>query len=76
MTERASPFYPHLLAPLNLGFTQLKNRVLMSPVFSLSRAPLAASPRAPERRAAELAAGEAPVTCWSRAQARCTPHLA
>lgn len=29
MTERASPFYPHLLAPLDLGFTQLKNRVLM-----------------------------------------------
>ncbi|MGV8924198.1 MAG: FAD-dependent oxidoreductase [Ewingella sp.] len=23
------PFYPHLLAPLDLGFTQLKNRVLM-----------------------------------------------
>ncbi|WP_269154565.1 NADPH-dependent 2,4-dienoyl-CoA reductase [Rahnella perminowiae] len=29
MTERASLFYPHLLAPLDLGFTQLKNRVLM-----------------------------------------------
>ncbi|WP_413530306.1 FAD-dependent oxidoreductase [Rahnella inusitata] len=29
MTERDSPFYPHLLAPLDLGFTQLKNRVLM-----------------------------------------------
>jgi 2,4-dienoyl-CoA reductase (NADPH2) len=29
MTERALPFYPHLLAPLDLGFTQLKNRVLM-----------------------------------------------
>ncbi|WP_129991621.1 NADPH-dependent 2,4-dienoyl-CoA reductase [Rahnella sp. CFA14(1/10)] len=29
MTERASLFYPHLLAPLDLGFTRLKNRVLM-----------------------------------------------
>ncbi len=29
MTERDTPFYPHLLAPLDLGFTQLKNRVLM-----------------------------------------------
>ena len=29
MTEPASLFYPHLLAPLDLGFTQLKNRVLM-----------------------------------------------
>ena len=43
--------------------------------FALAR-PLAASPRAPERRAAELAAGKAPVTFWSRGQARCTPHLA
>ncbi|MES4611174.1 MAG: FAD-dependent oxidoreductase [Ewingella sp.] len=29
MTEHNAPFYPHLLAPLDLGFTQLKNRVLM-----------------------------------------------
>ena len=29
MTERDTSFYPHLLAPLDLGFTQLKNRVLM-----------------------------------------------
>lgn len=29
MSERDMPFYPQLLAPLNLGFTQLKNRVLM-----------------------------------------------
>ena len=34
--------------------------------FSLAR-PLATSPRAPERRAAELAAGGSPVTKWSRA---------
>ena len=31
---------------------------------------LASSPRAPERHAAELAAGESPVTKWSRALAR------
>ncbi|MGY3011643.1 hypothetical protein ACVW1M_001735 [Ewingella americana] len=24
MTEHTAPFYPHLLAPLDLGFTQLK----------------------------------------------------
>lgn len=29
MSERDMPFYPQLLAPLDLGFTQLKNRVLM-----------------------------------------------
>src|SRR5471032_3303269 len=29
MSKRDMPFYPHLLAPLDLGFTQLKNRVLM-----------------------------------------------
>ena len=48
---------------------------LLACPFSLAR-PLAASPRAPERRAAELAAGKAPVTFWSRAQARCTPRRA
>ena len=37
MSAVASP-YPHLLAPLDLGFTTLKNRVLM-----------AASPRTSER---------------------------
>ena len=26
---RPSPAYPHLLAPLDLGFTTLRNRVLM-----------------------------------------------
>ena len=25
----AHPKYPHLFAPLDLGFTQLKNRILM-----------------------------------------------
>jgi 2,4-dienoyl-CoA reductase (NADPH2) len=29
LTPHSAPLYPHLLAPLDLGFTQLRNRVLM-----------------------------------------------
>ena len=42
------------------------------PLLAYLARPLAASPRAPERSAAELVAGETPVTFWSRAQARWT----
>jgi len=33
-TEAANPHYPHLFAPLDLGFTQIRNRVLMGSIHT------------------------------------------
>ena len=46
------------------------------PLLAYLARPLAASPRAPERSAAELVAGETPVTKWSRASAQRTDRTA
>ncbi len=52
--------YPHLLAPLDLGFTTLKNRVLMGSMHTgledrAQAFPAAGAPTSPSARAAASA---------------------